>query len=234
MASDWASRVGRTIEPASWAECLDLLLSSGGEGAIYRGLKVFDWELESTLERALRKHAEEWDEEKHLVMQSMVKHYPTEKWASDAENALTQGFRLRATRMRLPDIPPAWDILGWWEVMQHHRTPTRLLDWTSSPFIALWFAVEDHEDTDGDMALWVYDRINMSAKLHGLMAKLEDTEDYRRADERQFQNRLVELAVESGTGFLIPVAPRQFPRAVAQQSVLTVSTDIVVGPGLPT
>lgn len=39
---------------------------------------------------------------------------------------------------------------------------------------------------------------------------------------------LVKFAIEDGNPALMPVRPRQFPRAVAQQSVLTVSPSIGV------
>jgi FRG domain-containing protein len=36
--------------------------------------------------------------------------------------------------------------------MQHYGAPTRLLDWTHSPFVAAYFACENHPDKDG--AVW--------------------------------------------------------------------------------
>jgi hypothetical protein len=43
----------------------------------------------------------------------------------------------------------------WDAIMQHYGAPTRLLDWTQSPYIALYFAVTQHEDKDG--AIWRLD-----------------------------------------------------------------------------
>jgi hypothetical protein len=231
--SYWASQTGQTIQPDSWADCLDLLLSSGDEDVLYRGHNDFEWQLQSSLERFLASHAEKWSGPSPapttattVTLGSMAESRSTEEWALDVERAMTQRFRYQATRLGLPDLPPDWDMLGWWEVMQHNRVPTRLLDWTSSPFVALWFVIYEHEDGAGDMALWIYDRDTARQNLQDPLEELKGTEGYDELDNRRMQNRLFKTALSSGSDLLIPVMPRPFPRAVAQQSVLTASPNI--------
>ena len=61
-----------------------------------------------------------------------------------------------------------WD---WIFLMQHHRVPTRLLDWSESPLAALWFAVNSSDPRDAtiDGAVWCLDplALNRVARLRG-------------------------------------------------------------------
>jgi hypothetical protein len=229
MTNDWGGRVGEEIDPGSWDECLGLLLSSGGNSTLYRGHRRFDWKLQSSLERALLLHAERCDERKYQIMQSMSRDEDTESWAANVELRLTRTFRINAERYEIADLPASWDKLGWWEVMQHHGAPTRLMDWTLSPFVALWFALDGHEDDSGDMALLIYDIRNAAVNHAGAQSMLDELENDEQLNDRKLLNQFVRFAIDDGNPALIPVAPRQFSRAVAQQSMLTVSPSISVG-----
>ena len=68
----------------------------------------------------------------------------------------------REAHGQLP-VSPANDW-EWLSVGQHHGLPTRLLDWSYNPLVALYFSVESKSETDGEFfALWSTTKMSRNA-----------------------------------------------------------------------
>jgi FRG domain len=88
-----------------------------------------------------------------------------EQLALDWERGAIMRFRSEAHLHLNPSvIPPnpfklsALDTyLEWLMLMQHYGAPTRLLDWTQSPYVAIYFAVIDCRKNDA--AIWYFNSL---------------------------------------------------------------------------
>lgn len=77
--------------------------------------------------------------------------------ASKIEFRVTRHFKRRAHHY-IPDLPEETDTLQWLAWMQHYGAPTRLMDWTYSAFVALFFAVARKAPNNSGAVIWA---INM-------------------------------------------------------------------------
>jgi hypothetical protein len=66
-------------------------------------------------------------------------------------------FRATVRYFASGEEPAAHDDLIALMVLRHYGVPTRLLDWTHSPFVAAYFAFADNHDHDG--LIWSFDEI---------------------------------------------------------------------------
>lgn len=69
----------------------------------------------------------------------------------DLEMSTIEAFKRHAPILSDLRLPADNDRLGWLCVMQHYRTPTRLLDWTENALVALYFAVSADGSEDGEL-----------------------------------------------------------------------------------
>ena len=81
-------------------------------------------------------------------------------WSS-YEKMLIRVFE-REARPYLDKLPQT--LFDWIALAQHHGLPTRCLDWTTSPAIALFFAAEDR-DEENDGIVWAYSSNLITFKL---------------------------------------------------------------------
>lgn len=131
-------------------------LASYPSGWLFRGHKSSLWMLEPTLERML----------KPIGWKSDI--------ASMCETYALHVFRSKAHHYVARDLLPSTK-LGWLSLMQHHGVPTRLLDLTESPFIALFFAFDGVlPDQHDPCCIWAIDyRTLMKQSINKLSSENE-------------------------------------------------------------
>ena len=116
---------------SEFIECIKAEIESNNSILWFRGHRDCSWEVQPTVWRDYDK---------------------------DGERNLTNRFTARAGT-RYGPLPDYNEPAAWLSLMQHYGLPTRLLDWSRSPLVALYFAVEKYILEKGadpiDASIWV-------------------------------------------------------------------------------
>jgi hypothetical protein len=119
----------RVFRLTSWDAFLKLVIHPPYSNWAFRGERDERWPLYSSLSRYLQNfgvHKKAWPDQEARVLRI---------------------FKRKAHQFL--ERPPEWDDdFQWLALMQHHGAPTRLIDFTWSPYVAAFFALE-RTVTDG-------------------------------------------------------------------------------------
>lgn len=111
----------------SWVEDLE-----PGHKWVFRGQSNVQWDILSTLER------------------NSISGFGPYKGLKKLEQKLVEEFvREASCHMSFN----GWGLIDVLALMRHYRAPTRLVDFSESPFVALYFGIEDKEPQD-DFCVW--------------------------------------------------------------------------------
>jgi hypothetical protein len=223
------------LELDSWSDFVREFARDDALGWVFRGQADYTWGLGTSLQRAFA-DANVLDAEHR----------------AGVENS-TIGFFKDRSRLYLPSIPAESDLLAWLALMQHYGAPTRLQDWTMSPFVAAYFAYREDPKTDAEVqdadaaALWAiqayYCRRATTPGAIGLpwdhLGVIEEVYlDPETGDEQPFirsvletqaerENDVLRNAIRDGAGWPMPMAPfNADARMAAQQAAFLVATKI--------
>ena len=158
----------KIIEITTWKELqkelikYDPLSNNQNNFWCFRGQDNSEWNISSTLERA----------ELHGY-----------------ENQLLSEFKRYAHLYT--DISKTETTIEWFSLMQHHGAPTRLTDWSKSPYVALFFALNNSEINSAYSSLYALDTYPFKFYLR---KKYSDLTEYSFFNDETFfvHNRLEE------------------------------------------
>lgn len=117
------------------------------------------------------------------------------------EQYISTNFMIHTMRLN-PNAPQRYDRASWLTLMQHYGLPTRLLDWSESPLVALYFALSSDEDAKTDAAVWVLNPMRLNKKVgygeyvppisyDSLRGDLEGAFSNHDNDDYGLQNRII-------------------------------------------
>lgn len=185
LANNWFSREFHRAEDIN--TFIHLVVSEFSSADLFRGHGNVGWALEPQIDRLLPPSCE-------------IDDYAFERWAQEAL-ALEEFSRLGASAL-MGHSYTDWELLA---VARHHGVPTRLLDWSANPLIALYFAATVEPDLDG--IVWCLDSdfdlvdLVLGKEEHGDPLKIRET--------------------------LVFDPPHLHPRLKAQSSVFTVHPPVL-------
>ena len=143
--------------------------SLGSTEEVFRFAAAFAPTLGNEVANVFRGHSDKQFKLEPTLVRLLRQRVRTEEDAVTIESQLLHEYRQRSKHLRPPESGGTWAADSFeiyhLQSMQHFGAPTRLLDWTKSFYVALYFAVSDHPDTDGSIHVASAGRIASKSSL---------------------------------------------------------------------
>ncbi|MBN2388144.1 MAG: FRG domain-containing protein [Anaerolineales bacterium] len=143
----------------SWDSYLRLVNGDSYRNWAFRGQADAAWQLWPSITRELQNR--------------QVK---SQYWTNQ-ESRIFRIFQRKALQL-LEKVPDIADTFRWMALMQHHGAPTRLLDFTWSPYVAAFFALES---STTDAAVWAINTLRLGTYSFTLRSHEDDPMDLEKA-----------------------------------------------------
>lgn len=173
----------------SWEGFVELTESLPPAIWIFRGQDKAEYDLQTSLER-------------HVLAFSHLG-----KSNREMERYLIREFKRRYQHYSA-HVPEEEMLIEWLSIMRHHGAPTRLLDWTYSSLVALYFSIENHGKLGAVHAVWCINRfwlseIANSRLLHKPYSGTRFGEYFDKEDHDLFRRYIFDSTVQC----VVPVSP---------------------------
>lgn len=114
------------------------------------------------------------------------------------------------------------NLYEWLFIMRHHGVPTRLLDWTESPLVGMYFTVNEDKNKDKDGVLWALSPLDLN-KQGGREHDPENLPSFGEDEEmRSYKPEQYSQETKSEMLPIAFIAPRNTQRMQSQLSVFTI------------
>lgn len=168
---------------------------------VFRGQRESSWELKTSIERMIS--------DQNLSFKDAV----------EIEISILKRFQRESNNYNISGLDYQ-NIPDWLSLMQHYGAPTRLLDWTHSPWVALFFAII--ESPKSNSKIWGLNWNELSKKTHPEINNLFN-KDNNLTNIDDFSS-----ALKKGPGIIKLNSYRQNQRQVIQQGTFIIPLDVRV------